>query len=344
MLVFLVLILAAAAALFVFTQYRVRRIEQRFPVIGERLDVGGYRLHAVHVPEPDGADLPPLVFIHGASGNLRDPLCAFRKLLSGRAEMLFVDRPGHGYSDRGGPNNAWPDGQARAIAALMRRKGIDRAVIVGHSFGGAIAASFAIAFPKMTAGLVFLAPATHPWPGGVAWYNTLTRRPVLGRLFANLVALPAGLALIDDGMRSVFAPNPMPADYIGTAPALVLRPRSFRANAIDLANLYDHVSRTADRYREIAAPTVIVTGDRDGVVLPDLHSRGLHRDIAGSELVWVRNLGHKPDYVAGELCVAAIEKAAGYDRDLQAIAEAVERRLRQAAHHEPVDVPGQQAA
>lgn len=344
MIVLLILIACAAAALFAFTRLGVRRIERRFPAIGERFDVGGYSLHAVHMPKPEGADLPPVVFIHGASGNLRDPLGAFSTLLAGRAEMLFVDRPGHGYSDRGVAANEWPDGQARAIATLMRRKGIEKAIVVGHSFGGAIAASFAVALPEMTAGLVFIAPATHPWPGGVAWYNTLTRRPFLGRLFAGLVALPAGLALIGDGMRSVFAPNPMPRDYVETAPALVLRPRSFRANAIDLSNLYDHVSRMAGRYGEISARTVIVTGDSDTVVLPDLHSRGLYRDIAGSELVWVRNLGHKPDYVAGDLCIAAIEKAAGRDRDLQAMAREVELRLGAKATSEAPRMPGQKAA
>lgn len=281
----------------------------------------------MHLPRPPGADLPPLVFVHGASGNLRDPLLAFRKALEGRAEMLFVDRPGHGYSDRGGAANGWPDGQAKAIAALMREKGIARAVVVGHSFGGVIAANFALAHPEMTEGLVFLAPATHPWPGGVAWYNGLTRAPLVGPLFAHLVALPAGLTLIDAGMRGVFSPNPMPKDYAETGAALVLRPRAFRANAIDLSNLFRHVMRTAKHYREIEAPTVIVTGDSDRVVLPDLHSRGLRRDIKGATLLWIRNLGHKPDYVVTDVAIAAIEHVSGKKVDLEAAARRAEARL-----------------
>lgn len=126
------------------------------------IDVGGFRLNSVLVPASDKADLPPLVFIHGASGNLRDQMHAFRSKLEGRATLLFLDRPGHGYSERGGPENAWPDGQANAIAHLMEKRGIDRAIIVAHSFGGAIAASFALEHPEKTAGLLFLAPATHP--------------------------------------------------------------------------------------------------------------------------------------------------------------------------------------
>ena len=40
---------------------KTREIEARYPAIGEMIDVGGYRLHGVHVPRPATADLPPLV-------------------------------------------------------------------------------------------------------------------------------------------------------------------------------------------------------------------------------------------------------------------------------------------
>ena len=72
---------------------------------------------------------------------------------------------------------------------------------------------------------------------------------------------------------------------------------------------------------------MIITGDTDDIVLEELHSKGLARDIAGSELVWIHNLGHKPDYIATDLVVAAIEKLAGKPRDLQAMARQVETRI-----------------
>ncbi|MGV1789752.1 alpha/beta fold hydrolase [Rhizobium sp. A37_96] len=320
-----VMLLVVAAG---FSAYKTRAIEQTYPNIGELTDIGGYRLNAVHLPRPVTADLPALVFIHGASGNLRDQLEAFAAPLSGRAEMLFVDRPGHGYSERGTAENALPSGQADAIARLMDERGIKSAIIIGHSFGGAIAAAFGLRHPDRTEGLLFLAPATHPWPGGVDWYYTLAAMPVLGWLFTHLFVIPIGLRRVETGTLSIFRPNERPADYImKTAPELVLRPHTFRNNAADVVNLLAYVSAHAPRYREIKAPTVIITGDSDDIVLEELHSRGLARDIAGAELVTIRNLGHKPDYVTTDVAIAAIERLAGQPRDLQELAAQAEIRI-----------------
>ncbi|MBT9369313.1 alpha/beta hydrolase [Rhizobium sp. CSW-27] len=316
------------ACAFGFTAWQAARIERRFPNIGDLTDIGGYRLNALHVPEGPASDLPPIVFIHGASGNLRDQEAAFLAPLKDRAELLFVDRPGHGYSERGGKANATPDGQAAAIARLMEKRGIERAIIVGHSFGGAIAASLALFHPDKVIGTLFLAPATHPWPGGIDWHYRLASTPVLGWLFSHTLVMPAGLAIMDKATRGVFFPNPRRDSYLEEgAPALVLRPATFRHNARDVASLLAYVTRTAPRYREIGSPAVIVTGDSDPVVLANIHSTGLKRDLARSELVWVKGLGHKPDYMATDLAIAAIEKLAGRERNLDTMARQVEERI-----------------
>jgi pimeloyl-ACP methyl ester carboxylesterase len=326
--ILLIILFAIAACGYAFTRWQMRRISERFPNIGELTEIDGIKVNSVHWPRPAGADLPPLVFIHGASGNLRDPMGAFFEPLKARAEMLFVDRPGHGYSERGDEKNQTPDGQADVIADLMKAKGIGRAIIIGHSFGGATTAALALRHKDMVAGLLFLSPATHPWPGGVDWYYDLANTPLLGTLFCKTLTLPAGMMMIDAGITHVFSPNPVPEGYSEKAAIpLVLRPDNFCDNGRDVANLSDYVKKTQPHYHEITAPTIIITGDSDDIVYEELHSRGLKRDIKGSELYWIRNLGHKPDYVATDLAIAAIEKLAGMPRDLDGIARAVEKRL-----------------
>ncbi|MBX5011555.1 alpha/beta hydrolase [Rhizobium lentis] len=337
-------LLAPLAAAIGYSSYKARQFEQTFPNIGELTDVGGYRMNAVHVPRPENADLPALIFIHGASGNLLDQVVAFRAPLEGRAEMLFVDRPGHGYSERGGPDNAIPSGQADSIAKLMEKRGVEKAIIVGHSFGGAIAAAFGVRHPEKTAGLLFLAPATHPWPGGIDWYYHVAATPVVGWLFNHAIVVPLGLSRLERGTLNVFRPNPRPSDYIQkTGPTLVLRPRTFHHNAKDFKRLLAYLKEQSPLYSKITAPTVIITGDKDEIVWEHLHSRGLARDIAGSELVIVRGVGHKPDYLATDVAIAAMEKIAGKSRDLLAAARRAEERLaasRDQAAAAPSLIPG----
>jgi len=303
-------------------------IERRNPPVGDFADINGVRLHHVLVEAGARPDLPPLVFIHGASGNLLDQMVPLRPALEGRARMLFVDRPGHGWSERGSGLDS-PDAQARAIAALMDRYGIGEAIVVGHSFGGAVAAAFALARPEKTRGLVFLSAATHPWPGAAtSWYYDLTARPFVGRLFAETLAWPAGVFRMKAASACVFSPNRMPDDYLARAAiGLVLRPAAFRANAIDVAGLYRHVVEAQKRYREISAPTVVISGNRDTVVYEEIHSAGLAADIPGARLVWVDNLGHKPDWIAPDLVVAGIEAVAGFETDLDKVSAAVAARI-----------------
>lgn len=322
---FLVAIVFALAGV---TRIGVWSIERRNPPVGVFAEVNGTRMHYVHVPAPAGADLPPIVFIHGASGNLKDQMLPLRPLLEGRAELLFLDRPGHGWSKRGSDNED-PHGQARTIAALMDHLGIGKAIIVGHSFGGSITGTFALDHPDRTAGLVFLAAATHPWPGGAtSWYYSLTATPVVGRIFSATLAYAGGVSRMSGATECVFSPNAVPEGYSEAASiSLVLRPGAFRANSIDVEGLYRHALAIAPRYTEITAPTVVISGNRDTVVYEEIHSAGLARDIPGAEIVWVDNLGHKPDWIAADLAVAAIGKVAGKPADLQAVARAVEARI-----------------
>ncbi|MEW5716925.1 alpha/beta hydrolase, partial [Pseudomonas sp. SB113] len=133
---------------------------------------------------------------------------------------------------------------------------------------------------------------------------------------------------MDAAVKCVFAPNHVPENYSQqTQIPLVLRPSAFRANAIDVNGLYDYATANSPRYHEIKAPTVVISGDHDTIIYARIHSIGLERDIPGAELVWVHNLGHKSDWVAPDLVVAAIEKVSGKPRDLARLAGDVEARI-----------------
>ena len=62
--------------------------------------------------------------------------------------------------------------------------------------------------------------------------------------------------------------------------------------------------------KEIIAPTVIVTGDADTIVLTKIHSYGSARDIPGAQLVILPGVGHSPHWADPQAIVAAIENVA----------------------------------
>ena len=130
-----------------------------------------------------------------------------------------------------------------------------------------MATAYALSFPDDVSGLVLIAPTTHPWEGGIAWYYSLATAPVIGPLFAWTYALPVGSLLVSNAIASVFAPQQPPADYQNRAGIMqVLRPKTFLANAQDVAALNGNLRRQFERYRDIRVPTVVITGDRDRTV------------------------------------------------------------------------------
>jgi len=295
--------------LFVWTWVQTAAIERRFPPVGAFFGETGERLHYVDIAGPAGAGKPPVLFVHGASGNLLDQHNAYVKKMNGKARLLFIDRPGLGYSDRRAEEDHTPSGQAARYLRLLDGLGIEKVVLVGHSLGCASVAAFAVHYPERVQGLVFVAPATHPWPGGVSWYYRLASIPVLGHLFTQTIVVPIGSRSMEAGVNNVFSPNPAPPDYArNSAAALFLRPDVFRNNARDVAGLLENVTKLSPRYSEIKKPTVIITGDQDDIVLASIHSAGLKRDIEGSQLIVKPGVGHKPDYVTTDVVIEAIEK------------------------------------
>ena len=271
--------------------------------------VTGGRLHVVDLAPARQDGGPPVVLLHGASGNLEDMRLTLGNRLARSHRVIIIDRPGHGFSDRpGGVADASPARQAALIAEALTRLGVARAIIVGHSLGGAVATAFALDFPARTAGLVLLAPVTHPWKGGISWYNTLASTPLLGPLFARTLALPLGLMMFAPGVAGAFAPQSAPADYARRAAGkLLLRPAEFIANAQDLAALKPFVTAQVPRYRDIAAPTVVITGDRDTIVWPDTHARPIATLIPQARLIVLDGIGHMLEHAAPEAIATAID-------------------------------------
>ena len=289
----------------------VAAIERKHPPSGQFVDVEGGRLHLVALGP---ADAPAVVLLHGAAGNLGDMRLALGDRLAARYRIILIDRPGHGWSERhGGRADASPARQARLIHQALEAIGVRRAIIVGLSWSGALAAAYALDYPQSVAGLLLLAPVTHPWPGGIAWYDHALTAPVVGPLFARTLGYPIGKFLIGQGVRAAFEPRQPPPDYLERAGGeLILRPNELTANAEDLADLHAFVTAQAPRYASLQAPTIVITGDVDEIVSPEIHSRTIAAVLPRAKLIVVPGAGHMVQFTATEEIVQAIgELSAG---------------------------------
>ncbi|MEN6542762.1 alpha/beta hydrolase [Parvibaculum sp.] len=309
--ILLEILVGLVLALGLYTALYSARIERAYPPSGGFVEVDGALIHYVEAAPADHQGAP-IVLVHGASGNAGDMVASLMPELSRRHRVVAFDRPGHGWSER--PSNgdvSDPSVQARILHEAAAKIGLEKPVLLGHSWGGAVATAWALDFPDDLSGLLVLSGATHPWEGEVAWYHRIVTTPVIGSIFLGLLALPGGLLLARASVAGVFAPDTAPEGYaerIGLP--LLFRPRHFRANSTDSSRLREHLVTQSQHYQDIRVPTIIITGNRDKVVWAKLHSYALHGQIAGSELIKLVGVGHMPHYVRADVVIDALERLA----------------------------------
>jgi pimeloyl-ACP methyl ester carboxylesterase len=306
-----VVVVAALAILALITQFGVLALQRAYPAQGSVIEVAGASLNVVDIGPRDAAG-PPIVMIHGASSNLRAMRQPLGDRLAEHHRVILIDRPGHGWSTRARLDDSTPGIQGRMIDKALEKLGVGRAILVVHSWSGALGARIALDYPQRVAGLVMLAPVAYPWPGGVGLYNEAVTIPVIGPLLAYTITLPLGLFLTEPGARGVFLPQTMPENYVkDTATPLLLRPREFLANAWDLVTLKAAVKEQAPRYADIKAPMVVIAGDVDKTVSANIHSRPLAAVVPNAKLIILPNVGHMVQNAAPGLVISEIEAMIG---------------------------------
>ena len=283
--------------------------EKKAPPIGRFIDVEGERLHVLDMG-PRDSTRSPVVLIHGASVNMRDMKMALGDRLATDRRVIIIDRPGRGYSTR--PDDGYKLGvQARLIKGAVDALGVERPVVVGQSFGGAVALRYALDFQRTMNGLVLLAPVSHQWPGGIAWYNNVSQWPVAGLVLRRFVIPAYGQLSAEAGVTKSFAPDTPPDRYYDeTGLALLFRAKDFKSNAADIANLKAEIIAQQERYSELKIPVAIVTGDADTTVSPELHSKKLAEQIEGSTLTLLPETGHALHHAETDAILAIIDEVA----------------------------------
>ncbi len=171
---------------------------------------------------------PQVLFLHGSPGSWR----AFRSYLedpdlAARARLISLDRPGFGSSGRGQVEVSLPR-HAGAAAAVLEALGGRRAIVVGHSYGGPVAAQLAVDRPDLVAALVLVAPSIDPGLEELRWFNRVASSALAERLL----------------------------------------PRDLVTSNREILPLAGELAALSPRWGEIRAPVIVIQGQRDRLVHP----------------------------------------------------------------------------
>ena len=273
-------------------------VEETYPPIGDF--VGPEKTQQHVIVQGEGA---PVLMVHGASANAREYLVTLAPHFGeGDAQLLMADRTGHGYSER--LENGYDLGvQASGLRTILDAYTTEKAIIVGHSFGGAVALRFALDHPDRVSAVVLIAPVTHDWGGGgITWYNKAAAPPLLGPVFSQLAPL-VGPNAARGSLDGLFSPAPAPdgyADEMGVN--LLFRPHVFRNNARDMTRLKTQLAEQQKRYPDLSVPVIVFSGSYDTVLKPKLHAAKLKRALPDLVvLVKLDDEGHMPHHGKAEL-------------------------------------------
>ncbi|MCA1558612.1 MAG: alpha/beta hydrolase, partial [Acidobacteria bacterium] len=249
-------------------------------------EVEGVRLHYQEAGSP--AD-PAMILIHGFTAST----LVWSEVLVPMSERGFhviaPDLAGFGFSGKPKTAEYTIDWQARLIMGLMDKLGIERATLVGNSYGGAVAAICALDYPERVKSLVLV--------GAVSNDNVkkrlllrLGRSPVVGDLISPLL-LDVRWLVRRRVLRNRVRIKEINEQRFETHHRH-LRTSSTQRAALCMLRRW-HAERIRDEAHLIKQPVLLIWGEQD-VEMPLEDGHFLHRQIPGARLMVFRNCGHLP--------------------------------------------------
>lgn len=234
---------------------------------------------------PDLSRGQPLLFIHAAGSNANTWQRQLEHFGQWHSPIAF-DFPGHGRS--GGTDGLHSISAYREFTkAFADALGMQRAVLIGRSMGGAIAMDLALAYPDLVKALVLVATAAKfdlPAARIETWRNVMRGRAQQPFTTDNF-SPKTDFAIMREAWMEQVKTDP--------------RVRYFDFLA---CNAFD-VTAQLDR---ITVPTLIIAG-RDDSVTPVAKAEQLQRGIAGSQLVVLEDAGHTVSSERPAECNKAID-------------------------------------
>ncbi len=232
----------------------------------------------------EGGSGEPLVLVHGFGAD-KDNFTQVSRALTPHYRVIIPDMPGFGESSKPDTVSYRIDEQAQRLDQFLGALGMTEAHFGGSSMGGWTVINYAALYPQKTRSLWLLAPAGVSTARPSEVLETYRRTGKSPLIVDRTEDYPALMAVVMN--HPPFLPQ-------GIKTVLAERAYSNRELLKKImADLHGVSAASEQLATQVAAPTLIVWGDRDRVL--DVSGAGiLHQAIAGSELIVMPDIGHLP--------------------------------------------------
>lgn len=252
------------------------------------LNIDGAR---VHFQEFGDTRHPPVILIHGYTASVYVWNVVAPMIANSGFRVIAIDLIGFGYSEKPSWFEYTINAQARMISRFMDRLGIGKAVLVGSSYGGAVAATLALDYGARVEKLVLVDAVINDdiknhlilrlgsirGLGEVITPFLIDSRRYMRRRMHRTLARPNHHLITDDRVTNIVRPL---SNAEGHRAALATS-RNWDANRIEQdAHLINH-------------PSLLIWGE-DDTVIPVKNGHKLYDSILHSRLVVLKDCGHVP--------------------------------------------------
>ncbi|MER9655108.1 alpha/beta hydrolase [Mesorhizobium sp. M0152] len=270
------------------------------------MEIGSLHLHFFEA----GTGMP-LLLLHG-NGSIAEDFksSGIFDLAANSYRVLAFDRPGFGQSSRSQGRSWSACEQADVIHDAVRNLGIEKYLVLGHSWGAWVAIELARRHASSIAGIVLVSGYYYPPPRLALALAALPALPVIGTAFRHTL-LPLLVRLAWPwAMKKIFSPAEVDSGFAALAKEFASRPSQLQAVCSESALMLAAGLLSKASYKDIAVPTGIVAGSGDRLFDAEGDARRLHEEVGGSLLEIVPGVGHMVHRSAPWAVVAMVDKIA----------------------------------
>jgi pimeloyl-ACP methyl ester carboxylesterase len=258
----------------------------------------------VHWRDEGCKSCPPVILIHGSNASLHtfEPLV---ERLGAEYRIISYDQPGHGLTGPHPGDDYSVNGMFEALDAVAAAAGVERFVLGGNSMGGWVAWRYALEHPERVEGLILIDAAGAPLrQGEEAPPLNLGFRLMRMKFLSPVLENYTPRNLVEKSlMQSVEIKEIVTPGMVDRYWELLRFPGNRRASVV--RNQTAREPGAADRLSEIAAPTLIIWGEKDQLIWASA-AQTFDERIANAEVEIFPGVGHipmeeAPDKTAGAM-------------------------------------------